>query len=92
MENDMNRSDYYDDDCNGNWQRIRWRGMVASATRGRRGRRGQSLLIAMRDALDAMTEKRLIANELESRDGARLGAAPGRRTLVFARGAATGRM
>jgi len=61
----MNRSGY-DYDCEDNWQMIRWRGMVASATRGRRG---QSLLIAMRDALDAMTEKRLIAHELVSCDG-----------------------
>lgn len=40
----------------------RWRGRVASAIRGRRG---QKLLREMRDALDAMPEKRLITSELE---------------------------
>ena len=41
----------------------RWRGCVASAIRGRRG---QKLLRDLRDALDAMLEKRLIQQELES--------------------------
>lgn len=44
-----------------NWALIRWRGRVASAMRGKRG---QKLLRDMRDALDAMPEKRLIAEEL----------------------------
>ncbi len=38
-----------------------WRGAVASAIRGRRG---QAFLRELRDALDAMSEKRLIAEEL----------------------------
>lgn len=38
-----------------------WRGAVASAITGRRG---QAFLIEMRDALDAMPEKRLVAEEL----------------------------
>jgi hypothetical protein len=41
----------------------RWRGRVASAIRGRRG---QQLLRDLRDALDAMPEKRLIAEQLEA--------------------------
>lgn len=55
----MSRHDYSDDldplDLG------RWRGRVASAIRGRRG---QKLLRDLRDALDAMPEKRLIAGEL----------------------------
>jgi hypothetical protein len=60
----MSRSGYsedYDDD----WALIRWRGQVASAIRGKRG---QAFLRDLLDALDAMPEKRLIANELR-RDG-----------------------
>lgn len=56
----MSRHDYSDDldplDLG------RWRGCVASAIRGRRG---QKMLRDMRDALDAMPVKRLIAEELE---------------------------
>lgn len=40
----------------------RWRGIVASAMRGKRG---QALLKEMLAALDAMPKKRLIAKELE---------------------------
>ena len=43
------------------WALIRWRGCVASAVRGKRG---QSLLTEMLAALDAMPEKKLIAEEL----------------------------
>lgn len=61
----MSRSGYTDD-CDGdNWQHICWRGMVASATRGRRG---QAFFKDMLAALDAMPVKRLVANELESPD------------------------
>jgi hypothetical protein len=49
------------DDCD-NWARIKWRGQVASAIRGKRGQR---FLRELRDALDAMPEKRLIAEELQ---------------------------
>lgn len=45
------------------WALIRWRGQVASAVRGRRGQR---LLRDLRDALEAMPQKRLIANLLEA--------------------------
>ena len=55
----MSRSGY-SDDCNG-WDLIRWRGAVTSAIRGKRGR---ALQIELRDALDAMPEKGLIAHEL----------------------------
>jgi hypothetical protein len=44
----------------------RWRGVVASATRGKRGQRFFRDLVA---ALDALPEKRLVKNELETRDG-----------------------
>lgn len=56
----MSRSGY-SDDCDG-WALIRWRGAVASAIRGKRG---QAFLKEMLAALDAMSEKRLIADELE---------------------------
>lgn len=65
----MSRSGYQDyDDCEGDWglRLGQWRGRVASAIRGRRG---QKLLIELRDALDAMPEKRLIAEELKTEDG-----------------------
>lgn len=59
----MSRSGYSDD--LEPWDMIKYRGQVASAIRGKRGQR---LLIELRDALDAMPEKKLIANSLE-RDG-----------------------
>lgn len=58
----------YSDDVEDDWATIRWRGAVASAIRGNRG---QALLREMRDALDAMPEKRLIAHELVTKDGDR---------------------
>ncbi len=61
----MSRSGYIDD-INDNWQLIRWRGMVASATRGKRG---QKLFVDLLMALDAMSEKALIARELETETG-----------------------
>lgn len=56
----MSRSGYsedYDDDL----ALGRWRGVVASSIRGKRG---QAFLREMADALDAMPEKRLVAHEL----------------------------
>lgn len=61
----MSRSGY-SEDIDDMWAHIRWRGMVASATRGKRG---QAFFREMLAALDAMPEKRLITNELEQ-DGA----------------------
>ena len=60
----MSRSGY-SDDCDG-WALIRWRGAVTSAMRGKRGR---DLLLELRDALDAMPEKVLIAHELVDATG-----------------------
>lgn len=60
----MSRHGYYDD-CGG-WDLIRWRGVVASAIRGKRG---QKLLREMRAALDAMPSKRLISGCLKDRNG-----------------------
>lgn len=57
----MSRSGYSDDDGGEPWQMIMWRGRVASATRGKRGQAFFRDLIA---AMDAMPQKRLIANEL----------------------------
>ena len=57
----MSRSGY-SDDCGG-WNLICWRGAVNSAIKGKRG---QAFLIELCDALDAMPDKRLIAEELEA--------------------------
>ena len=51
--------DYGDDDP---WALIRWRGAVASSIRGKRG---QAFLRELIEALDAMPEKRLIADDLQ---------------------------
>lgn len=56
----------YNDDCE-QWDLIRYRGMVASATRGKRG---QALLKDILIAMNGMSCKRLIADELEQSDGA----------------------
>jgi len=55
----MSRSGY-SDDFDG-WSTIRWRGAVEAALRGKRG---QAFLVELRDALDAMPVKELIAHEL----------------------------
>lgn len=60
----MSRSGYYND--GEPWEMIMWRGAVKSAIRGKRG---QALLLELRDALDSMPEKRLIANELIEASG-----------------------
>jgi len=57
----MSRSGY--DNYGDSWDLIRYRGAVASAIRGKRG---QKLLKELLIGLDNMSEKRLIANELES--------------------------
>lgn len=56
----MSRSGYIDD-CD-QWDLIRWRGAVASSIRGKRG---QAFLRELVTALDALPEKKLIAEELE---------------------------
>lgn len=76
----MSRSGYdYDGD---NWDLIRWRGAVNSAIRGRRGQRFLRELV---EALDALAERELIADELEA-DGAycALGAVGARRGIPLA--------
>jgi len=60
----MSRSGYTED--GDGWALIRWRGAVASAIRGKRG---QQFLKELLNALDAMPEKKLIAEELSSTDG-----------------------
>lgn len=54
------------EDCDDNWSFIKWRGQVASATKGARGQR---LFRDLKAALEAMPEKRLVAKELEAEDG-----------------------
>jgi hypothetical protein len=61
----MSRSGYTDDYDN-YWAMIRWLGAVKSAIRGKRG---QKLLRDLRDALDAMPVKALIAEELVTERG-----------------------
>jgi len=64
----MSRSGYTDDwdygECQ--WMMIRWRGAVKSAIRGKRG---QTTLKAILDAMDALPLKRLIQNDLQSKTG-----------------------
>jgi hypothetical protein len=43
-----------------------WRGVIMSATRGKRG---QAFFRALVEALDAMPDKRLVAGELETEEG-----------------------
>jgi hypothetical protein len=57
----MSRSGY-SDDCDG-WSLICWRGAVTSAIKGKRG---QAFLIELREALEAMPDKRLVADVLEA--------------------------
>ena len=56
----MSRSGYSED--YDNWDLIRWRGAVTSAIRGKRG---QAFLRELLSALDALPEKKLVADELE---------------------------
>jgi hypothetical protein len=58
----MSRSGY-NEDCDQTWDWIMWRGAVASAIRGKRG---QAFLKEMLAALDALPEKKLIAEDLEA--------------------------
>jgi len=60
----VSRSNYSDD--LEPWELIRYRGQVASAVRGRRGQR---MLRDLRDALEAMPNRRLTTNHLEDGDG-----------------------
>lgn len=59
----------YTDDCD--WgcelQQGRWRGIIASATRGKRGQRFFRELV---EALDAMPVKELVKGDLETEQGA----------------------
>lgn len=63
----MSRSGYTEDYCDDQWAMIRYRGMVASATRGKRG---QALFRDILIGMNGMTVKQLIAHELEVADGA----------------------
>lgn len=62
----MSRSGYSEDYDIFQWDMIRWRGQVASAIRGKRG---QAFLKELIEALDAMPDKRLIANNLQNEEG-----------------------
>lgn len=64
----MSRSGFGDSDYDvSTWDMIRWRGMVTSAMRGKRG---QQLLRDLLSALDAMLVKQLISGHLQTADGA----------------------
>lgn len=60
----MSRSGYSDDWMD--WSTICWRGAVASSLRGRRG---QAFLRELADAMDAMPERILIADNLRTANG-----------------------
>lgn len=60
----MSRSGYSED--LDQWDLIKWRGQVASATKGARG---QKFLRDLLGALDALPSKRLIREELREADG-----------------------
>jgi hypothetical protein len=62
----MSRSGYCED-MDDQWALIRWRGAVDSA---RRGRRGQAFFRDLVAALDALPEKKLIADSLQEPTGA----------------------
>ncbi len=62
----MGRSGYTEDCDFDNWANIRWRGVVASSIRGKRG---QAFLRDLIAALDALPEPKLYPNELQCRDG-----------------------
>lgn len=62
----MSRSGYSSDDCE-QWSLIMYRGAVTSAIHGARG---QAFLKEMLAALDALPERKLIADELITGDGA----------------------
>lgn len=51
----------YSDNCDNNWNLIRWRGQVKSAIRGKRG---QAFMRELINSLDAVPSKRLISGEL----------------------------
>jgi hypothetical protein len=59
----MSRSGYSEDGDDDQWFMIRWRGAVKSAIRGKNG---QAFFIEMLEALDALPNKRLVAEELEA--------------------------
>ena len=61
----MSRSGYSDDYNDEHGALAMWRGRILSATKGKRGQQFFRDLVA---ALDAMPEKRLIANSLEDDD------------------------
>lgn len=61
-----NRSGYVEDGDMDQRDFAMWRGRVASAIRGKRG---QVMLRELAAALDAMPEKRLVKNQLQTKDG-----------------------
>lgn len=76
----MSRSGYSDDGDGESYSLAMWRGMIGSATNGKRGQRFFRDLVA---ALDEMPAKRLIVNELQTEEGevCALGALGKRRAL-----------
>lgn len=62
----MSRSGY-SDDCDNDWRLICYRGAVNSAINGKRG---QSFLKEMIAAMDALPDRKLVRDELETKSGA----------------------
>lgn len=56
----------YTEDCDDNLVMGRWQGQLKSSIRGKRG---QAFLRALVAALDALPEKRLVSNSLETSEG-----------------------
>lgn len=63
----MSRSGYSDDGDGESYSLAMWRGIIGSATRGKRGQRFFRDLVG---ALDAMPDKRLVTSTLETEEGA----------------------
>lgn len=61
----MSRSGY-NEGCSSEWELICWRGAVTKAIKGKRG---QAFLKEMLTCLDAMSDKKLIKEELITPDG-----------------------
>lgn len=65
----MNRSGYSDEGWDDEWAHLRAGAWAANVRKTFKGRRGQSFLKELRDAMDALPERCLVANAFED-DGA----------------------
>ncbi len=65
----MSRHGYVEDSC-GDDDNLAWGRHMAQLRSATKGRRGQAFFLALVEALDAMPEKSLAPNSLETKDGA----------------------